>query len=218
LLDDDPSSSVGVIVRRGATAEGFRRAAEAARLDIEVWADATHNARIVNLLKRNARQAETESDETSDQLDALEMLCRMAIAPEDVELLDDLADAILTFREFADEGATLKDCIRRCRQAPPLDAPVAPGVHLLTAHSGKGQQFDWVVALGVEEGKLPDFRATAEEQLREELRVLHVMVSRSRRGVVLTRVEREQNQYGKWFLVEPSRWWSTLADTRTGEL
>jgi DNA helicase-2/ATP-dependent DNA helicase PcrA len=70
----------------------------------------------------------------------------------------------------------------------------------------------------VEEGKVPDFRATTEEQLREELRVLHVMVSRARRGVVLTRVEREQNQYGKWFSVEPSQWWSALADTRTGEL
>ena len=218
LLHEDQSLSIGVIVRRRRIADEFCRAAQDAGLDIEIWAEATHNARIVNLLKRNARRAEAEDNETERQIEALEKLCRIEIAPEDVELLDDLADAILTFQEFADEGASLEDCIRRCRQAPPLDAPVAPGVHVLTAHSGKGQQFDWVVALGVENGKLPDFRAKTDQQLREELRVLHVIVSRSRRGLVITRVEREQNQYGRAFAVEPSEWWDALASTRTGEL
>lgn len=218
LLLDDPELSVGVISRRGNTLDEFLRAATAAGLDIEIWADATHNAQIVNLLRRNAARAEAESAIVDDQISALEVLCRAEISPEDVELLDDLADAILTFREFASEGSTLLECIRRCRQAPLRDAPVAAGVHVLTAHSGKGQQFDWVVALGVEKDKLPDFRASTDEQLGEELRVFHVMVSRARRGLLITHVQREQNPYGKWFPVEPSPWWQTVAAVRTGHL
>jgi DNA helicase II / ATP-dependent DNA helicase PcrA len=63
-----------------------------------------------------------------------------------------------------------------------------PGVHLLNAHLGKGQQFDWVVVAGLEEGTLPFFKAKTPEELLEEARVLSVMISRARHGVVLTRV------------------------------
>ena len=31
-----------------------------------------------------------------------------------------------------------------------------PGVHLLTGHIGKGQQFDWVIVIGAEEGCIPN--------------------------------------------------------------
>jgi len=56
-------------------------------------------------------------------------------------------------------------------------------VHLLTGHVGKGQQFDWVFVAGLEEGVLPDFRS---DDLNEEARILSVMISRARHGVVLS--------------------------------
>jgi DNA helicase-2/ATP-dependent DNA helicase PcrA len=57
------------------------------------------------------------------------------------------------------------------------------GVHLLTGHIGKGQQFDWVIVVGAEEGSIPDFRAT---DVGEEARILAVMISRARHGAVVT--------------------------------
>lgn len=62
-----------------------------------------------------------------------------------------------------------------------------PGVHLLSGHLGKGQQFDWVFVVGFEEGSIPFFKATTPDEIREEARVLSVMISRARHGVILNR-------------------------------
>ena len=64
-----------------------------------------------------------------------------------------------------------------CRVSPTPDAAVAPGLHLLTGHEGKGQEFDCVIVVSLESGHIPDFRSTTDDALAEELRVLHVMVS-----------------------------------------
>ncbi|WP_285541535.1 3'-5' exonuclease [Streptomyces lavendulae] len=64
---------------------------------------------------------------------------------------------------------------------------IEPGVHLLNAHTGKGQQFDWVFVPGFEDWHIPDGQADTAEQLAEELRVVLVMVSRARHGIVITR-------------------------------
>ena len=40
----------------------------------------------------------------------------------------------------------------------------ASGVHLLSGHVGKGQQFDWVFIVGAEDDNMPVFRA--HEQCR----------------------------------------------------
>jgi DNA helicase-2/ATP-dependent DNA helicase PcrA len=85
------------------------------------------------------------------------------------------------------------------------------GVHLLTGHVGKGQQFDWVVVIGVEEGCIPDFRAETAAALTEEARILSVMVSRARHGVVLSYSQNVPSQKGRWLTKKPSRFWSTLA-------
>ncbi|WP_208009851.1 3'-5' exonuclease [Nesterenkonia sphaerica] len=60
------------------------------------------------------------------------------------------------------------------------------GVHLLTGHVGKGQQFDWVWIVGAEQDTIPFFKATSPEEKAEEARVLSVMMSRARHGVVVT--------------------------------
>lgn len=51
---------------------------------------------------------------------------------------------------------------------------------------GKGQQFDWVVVVGLEDGCLPDFRSVDNLiNLTAEACTLSVMVSRARHGVIL---------------------------------
>ena len=80
-----------------------------------------------------------------------------------------------------------------------------PGLHLLTGHVGKGQQFDWVVVIGLEEGCLPDFRAATAAQAAEEARILSVMISRARHGLVLSNARSVPDQSGKVRQREPSR-------------
>ena len=71
------------------------------------------------------------------------------------------------------------------------------GVHCLTGHAGKGQQFDWVFVLGLEDGSIPDFRAKNLESKREEARVLSVMISRARIGVFGTYTKIDTRHFRK---------------------
>jgi len=80
-----------------------------------------------------------------------------------------------------------------------------PGLHLLTGHVGKGQQFDWVIVIGLEEGCLPDYRAATAAQLAEEASVLSVMKSRARHGLVLSFARAVPDQYGRTWQRDPSR-------------
>ena len=78
-------------------------------------------------------------------------------------------------------------------------------MHLLTGHTGKGQQFDWVVVVGAEEGCIPDFRASTPGDLIEEARVLSVMISRARHGVLLLHAAAVESLAGKRWPKQPSR-------------
>lgn len=64
------------------------------------------------------------------------------------------------------------------------------GIHLLTGHAGKGQQFDWMVVVGLEEDYLPSYQAIQagdnSAMMDEEARTLAVMLSRARHGVLVT--------------------------------
>jgi DNA helicase-2/ATP-dependent DNA helicase PcrA len=91
---------------------------------------------------------------------------------------------------------------------------VSPGVHLLNAHTGKGQQFDWVFVPGFEEKHLPDKRSTTGPLLDEEERVLLVMLSRARHGIVVTASTSLDGPYGR-YASRVSRWWAGLAASAT---
>ena len=89
--------------------------------------------------------------------------------------------------------------------------------HLLTAHKGKGQEFDWVVILGLEDGHVPDFRSSTLEEHEEELRVLHVMASRARYGLVATFSGNTWTRNG-WRRASASRWLDLLRPVATDAL
>jgi len=105
--------------------------------------------------------------------------------------------------------AEIRSRIRVCDEHTLLNIA---GVHLLTGHIGKGQQFDWVMVIGAEEGCLPDFRAETSAALTEEARILSVMVSRARHGVWLSYAQCVPSQKGRLFQKQPSRYWPALAD------
>lgn len=66
----------------------------------------------------------------------------------------------------------------------------APAVTLMTCHSAKGLEFDYIYLIGLEEGLLPfgvDFDEEAD--LEEERRLCYVAMTRARKGLVLTAAE-----------------------------
>ncbi|WP_030484443.1 ATP-dependent helicase [Nocardioides aequoreus] len=73
---------------------------------------------------------------------------------------------------------------------------LAPGVRLLTIHKAQGREFLAVAVVGLNDGQLPDFRATSEEDLTAELRTFYVAISRARRSLLLTRPQSRMTRYG----------------------
>lgn len=82
-------------------------------------------------------------------------------------------------------------------------------VNLMTLHSSKGLEFDYVFIVGMEEGVLPHSRSfTDEDELEEERRLCYVGITRAREKLYLTfaenRIGREgyRNQIPSRFLGE----------------
>jgi len=83
-------------------------------------------------------------------------------------------------------------------------------LNLMTLHSAKGLEFDVVVLMGLEEGKLPGYRSTTETRLREDRRLFYVGLTRARHEVHLVYSGWYENQYGRRFNTGASRFVSEL--------
>src|SRR5690606_995707 len=72
-----------------------------------------------------------------------------AVDPADVDARELVNRA---FDSLEQSGATTaKSAVHSIKASDPRQA-IGPGVHLLNAHTGKGQQFDWVFIVGLEQG------------------------------------------------------------------
>ncbi len=217
LIDEileDPTKTIGVVGRRGSRLESLRRTADRKGVTFEDWSAATHVPAVVDLLNRNFPRVASRGGGDKDIIDVLESLCRELVDPADADTLDELAGACDMLRTMVAEGVSVTDAVASCHASSSPDAAVAAGLHLLTGHKGKGQEFDWVFVLGLERGHIPDFRNVAGNALAEELRVLHVMVSRARYGVVVTYSRHTSTQTG-WRPTEPSPWLALLRGAAT---
>jgi DNA helicase-2/ATP-dependent DNA helicase PcrA len=129
-----------------------------------------------------------------------------SLDPADIDAHELVADA---FGALENSGAaTARSAVQSIRLTDTKQV-IGPGVHLLNAHTGKGQQFDWVFVVGLEEGHLPTKRNSQGEALAEEQRVLLVMVSRARHGLLVTRAHMLDGQYGP-YEARVSRWWPEI--------
>jgi DNA helicase-2/ATP-dependent DNA helicase PcrA len=73
---------------------------------------------------------------------------------------------------------------------------LAPGVRLLTIHKAQGREYRAVALVGLNEGQLPDFRATTSEEQLSELRTFYVAVTRPSRLLLVTRARSRVTRYG----------------------
>lgn len=70
-------------------------------------------------------------------------------------------------------------------------------VNLMTLHSSKGLEFDYVFIIGMEEGLLPHSRAfTDESELEEERRLCYVGITRAKQKLTLTFAEQRITREG----------------------
>ena len=210
----DATATVGVVLRRSSRADGLRAAARQLGVAYEDWALPTHVPAVVELLHRLHSRAAKLGGTDHEALAHLGEFCRDALESDDADTLDELAGAIEQLEESLADGTSLDDAIASCRVSADPDAPVGQGLHLLTGHKGKGQEFDWVIILGLEVGHIPDFRNEGGDDLAEELRVLHVMASRARYGLAFTYSRAIPTRRG-WRSSEPSRWLGLLDATAT---
>ena len=197
-----PDASIGIIARAG-----WRRktidAAFAKQTDVPVrrWELAIDDPATVALIQSTVSalpRGASVADARYAVLDSLD--------PADVDARE-LVDGAFDILEQSD-STTARAAVRSIRTADPKRS-VGPGVHLLNAHTSKGQQFDWVIVVGLEEGHLPGNRNKHGDALDEEQRVLLVMLSRARHGLVVTRTRETNGFYGPK-PVEASRWWSEI--------
>lgn len=70
-------------------------------------------------------------------------------------------------------------------------------INLMTLHSSKGLEFDYVFLIGMEEGLLPHSRAFVDEdELEEERRLCYVGITRAKKKLFLTFAENRQTRNG----------------------
>lgn len=70
-------------------------------------------------------------------------------------------------------------------------------INLMTLHSSKGLEFDYVFMVGMEEGLIPHSRSFMEEDdMEEERRLCYVGITRAKQKLFLTFAERRQTREG----------------------
>lgn len=200
ILSHDPTASVGIIARAGWRREDIDRSfAEGTDFPVRRWDLAIDEPEIVTLIQSTVATLPRGASISAARFAVLD-----AVDPADIstrELVDDAFDTL----EQSD-ATTARGAVKSIRVSDPKET-IGPGVHLLNAHTGKGQQFDWVFVIGLEEGHLPGKRNAQGDALAEEQRVLLVMLSRARHGLVVTRTHMQDGRYGQ-YLATPSRWWT----------
>ena len=77
-------------------------------------------------------------------------------------------------------------------------------VSLLTVHSAKGLEFDYVAVVGLTDGQFPNHKAIEDDAVEEERRLFYVALTRAKKTLSLS-MSRSRMHYGEWVHTEPSR-------------
>lgn len=202
IIEREPTASVGVISRVGWRRDFVDRAfTSLPDFPVRRWDLALEDPRVIALIREAVASLPRGAT-----LDVAYEAVLDAVDASDVDTLEQVDDAFAALEQT--KSSTARGALGSIRVCDPNQA-VGPGVHLLNAHTGKGQQFDWVFVIGLEEGHIPHKKSTHGEALKEEQRVLLVMLSRARHGLVVSRVQMNDGRYGP-YAATPSRWWNSI--------
>lgn len=131
---------------------------------------------------------------------------------QDPSTYEGLVQGCAWIHDLASEGISKSEINQRIKSGENETLLSAPGLHLVTGHAGKGQQFDWVIVMGLEQGSIPSFQAKTEPAIVEESRVLSVMISRARHGVLTTFSKSGVKPWGGKSKNKPSVFMNLLRD------
>jgi DNA helicase-2/ATP-dependent DNA helicase PcrA len=158
ILGRAPAHRVAVIARTSPR----RRFADAAFSRSAVphyrWNDPVMDTDTARILRRALGRFGRKPTPAPGALDMLSAMTRIA-ATQDPSTRQSLTEAVQWASDLLEEGLSPGEIASRTTIGDEATLLTAPGVHLLTGHLGKGQQFDWVVIVGAEDGCTPDFRA-----------------------------------------------------------
>ena len=210
-LTQQPNASVAVIARTAGRRKWVDQEVRRSGIEAEIWDYPAHKPTIVELL--HLRFAEVDTSLPSEEaVEDLYLRCFVDLDPLDLDSLDELIEVFDTIRELTHE-LELAEVVSGIRVASSADDPVGPGLHLLNGHVGKGQQFDRVIVLGLEEAFLPHYFAIKSgrpEDIEAELAVLHVMASRAREQLVVCTCHLVPKWNGEDLRRDQSRWFGLI--------
>jgi DNA helicase II / ATP-dependent DNA helicase PcrA len=206
ICGHSPGQRVAVIARTKTRRRFIDEvAARVIDLDCYRWDDPVLDTRAAQLLRQALNRATAAAYSRSpDRMAYLRDLAQAQYV-QDPDVRGLLLDALAWAADLLDEGTSPAAVASRIRVGDGDTLLTRPGLHLLTGHVGKGQQFDWVMVIGLEEGCLPDFRATSAREHAEEARILSVMMSRARHGLILSSARAVPDKSGRTMRRDPSR-------------
>ncbi len=203
LLERDPKLSVGVITRSKWRREDIDGLFATSGLPMRRWDLAVDDPRILQLVHDAMKQLPRGVGFEDARVGVLG-----EIDPADVDTIEQVEEV---WDHLETTGlATPRAAMNSLRSSGDPQQAISPGVHLLNAHTGKGQQFDWVFVVGLEERHVPDRRSMIGDLLTEEERVLLVMLSRARHGLVVTSCRSQDGPYRRYQATR-SRWFAPIA-------
>ena len=212
ILAGAPGHRIGIMSRVKSRLRFIDEHLEALGADFHRWEDGlmdTDTAKIVR-----ATLERLDMVEWAAQPDKIEFIRDRAgmVAIDEPDTRRALTDALTWVTERLDDGLSPADVIARVKVGDDATLLTAPGIHLLSGHVGKGQQFDWVVVVGCEDGNIPFFKATSAEEEAEEARTLGVMLSRARHGLVVTKATVVPTIAGAPKRRDASPFWKVMAN------
>ncbi|MBM7242704.1 ATP-dependent helicase [Rhodococcus fascians] len=187
LLARAPNQRIGLIARTAPRRRFVDSAFEHADVPHFRWDDGVLDTDVAKLVKAMLTRFDLVGyEKVADKIAFLRNAAGVeAIA--DVDILKGTIDALGWVYDLLSESVRPPDIRRRIKIGDASTLVTSAGVHLLSGHVGKGQQFDWVVVVGVEEDFIPFSMADTPDEITEEARVLSVMISRARHGAILSR-------------------------------
>lgn len=217
ILSRSPNKRIGIATRSKPRRKVIDRVFETSGMAFYRWDDPLVDTDTANRIKTVLNHLSlVEFHVAPDKQQWLAQLAQIELIQDPTDR-SNLLEAVNWCTDLLRQGNSPEEIKKRITIGDDTTLLTQPGVHLLTGHIGKGQQFDWMIVAGLEEGTLPDWRSVGEEQVAEEARILSVMLSRARYGVLMTYYEKLSTRRGK--TMRKSRFLGQLetANLRTGK-